>query len=109
MRDLVNELNSRKIIQVGIDWEENIPENVWEEVFENNYDPVKEGLDVDKHRWYELCTSVFSLNGKLIGVRHVWDLFSESMTVEDVYHTLEFFEMEAVEVKTVKYKKLVGQ
>jgi hypothetical protein len=59
MRDLVNELNERKILQTSIDWEEDIPENIWEEVFENNCKSVKYGLDVDKHRWYELCTSIF--------------------------------------------------
>ncbi|MAX51489.1 MAG: hypothetical protein CMH22_05875 [Methylophaga sp.] len=61
-------------------------------------------LDVDKRRWYETAIDVFQLKGfdKIIGVRFVGDLFSETMMWEDADHYLKFFEME--EVKTVTYK-----
>ena len=103
-KELVEYLNNLKIAQTS-SWDENIPEDVWNEYFKNKYESVEVGLDVDKHRWYELSTEVLSINDGFIGVHSVTDTFSEQSSIEDMYHHLEFFEMEEIKVTSYKIKK----
>lgn len=85
------------------DFLEVLPESIAEEHFksEENYKIVAEGLDVDKHRWYETSITVIEIYGRLLGVRLVTDLFSESMSYSDVGWEPAFFEM--VQVQVVSY------
>jgi hypothetical protein len=100
---LLTKLNDSKITQVTMDWEESIPENIWVDYFEDGgYIGVQEGLNVDKHRWYETSITVIKIFDKFLGIRHVSDVFSEQMDCEDIFWKLCFFEME--EVKTITYK-----
>lgn len=100
--ELITKLNDLKIHQTSGDWQEDIPEDIYDEYFENA-GAVASGLEVDTHRWYELSTSVVSVNGSFIGINAISNTFSESMGYDDVYHHLEFFEMK--EVKVVSYVK----
>ena len=63
--------------------------------------PTKDNLDVDKHRWYEISTSVYKIGEWFLGVRGVSDLFSESMGYDDCCVETVAFEME--EVPSVTY------
>ena len=101
-KELVEHLNSLNISQTS-DWSEDIPTEIWEEQFKNNYHSVETGLNVDKHRWYELSTKVIKRNDGFIGVRSVTDCFNESSSIEDMGHNLEFFEMK--EVSSITYIK----
>ena len=101
-QEIVEHLNSLNITQTS-DWSEDIPEEIWKEQFEDTHYVVETGLNVDKRRWYELSTEVISRNGGLIGVRSVTDCFSETGSIEDMCHKLEFFEM--VEASSVTYIK----
>jgi len=102
-KELVEYLNGLKILQTS-SWDECIPEVVWNEYFECKYKTVDSGLDVDKHRWYELTTEVIEINGGFIGVRSVTDCFSEQSSIGDMGCRLLFFEMK--EVQITSYEKI---
>lgn len=103
MKELIEKLNSLQITQINGDWEENIPEDIWNEYFENsNFEEVAHNLDTDTHRWYETSTTVIRLPNGLMGINYITNMFSESQDYEDCYHTMEFMEME--EFSTVSYR-----
>jgi hypothetical protein len=64
---------------------------------------LEEGLDIDKHRWYEVSTSVYPIGDRFLGVSGISQCYSESSGPEDCCHASEAFEM--VEKKTVTYVK----
>ena len=66
---------------------------------------VDSGLDVDKHRWYEITTTVYAARDWYLGIREVTGLFSESMGISDCEINSEFFEMEAKQTTTYVPKK----
>lgn len=99
MKEILEKLNNLKITQESIDFLEDLPEEIYNKYFQ---DCVTERLDIDKHRWYETSISVYKIPEGLIGVKSITDLFSESSEVADIFHTLQFYEME--EIQTVSYK-----
>jgi len=102
-KELVEYLNSLEITQKHLDWTEDIPKEIWaKHFFDGVFQTIKCGLEIIKHRWYETSIEVISINDGLIGVESVTDLFSEQSSVEDMFFTLNFFEME--EVPSVSYK-----
>lgn len=88
---LIEELNSKKFIQNNLD----INEDTFLEGYEDYFTHlVEEGIDEESHRWYTVSTSVYEVSlDKFIGVTHVSDLRSEQSSIEDIFHTLKFFEM----------------
>lgn len=105
--ELVKKLQELQIIQKSIDWEENLPEEIWESYFKGNYKELKSGLDVDSRRHYETSITVIEIYEKPLGIRHITNLYSESSTCEDCYVTMEFFEMEEIIIKS--YKRIINQ
>lgn len=101
---LLNELNELKIIQQSIDWAECLPENIWREHFENKFKQLASNLDPDTHRWYETSVSVVGIYDRILGIRHITNLFSESSSCEDCYVTIKFFEMQEVTIKSYAKK-----
>ena len=101
MKEIIEKLNNLKIIQKSMDFCEDLPEDVYETYFQKC---VNVGLNVDKSRWYEASIDVYKIPEGFLGVKSVTDTFSESTEVKDIFHTLEFFEME--EIQIVTYKKL---
>lgn len=101
--ELLDKLRGLNILQEESSWEDNIPNDIWEEYFEDNFEEVKSGLNPSKHRWYEVSTTVIKIYGRLLGITYVSNLFSETMEYEDCYEQLTFKEMK--EVKTVSYKE----
>jgi|GEM_PF-3074250 hypothetical protein len=102
--ELLEKLNKDKIIQSFVDWDESLPKDIWENHFRYRFKEVEFGLDVETHRWYEISTSVVQIYERFLGIRHITNVFSEGMDVEDCYVNMEFFEME--EVKVISYKKV---
>ena len=66
---------------------------------------IVNGLFVDKHRWYEITTSVYKVGEWFLGVRGVSALFSESMSFSDCEIETIAFEMELVLSETYIAKK----
>ena len=102
MKEIIDKLNALIIQQKSLDFIEDLPEGLYEQYFRNHQ---AEGLNVDKHRWYETTLSVYKLEEGLLGVTSVTDLFSEQSSVDDIYHTLEFHEVEEIPSITYKIKK----
>ena len=74
---------------------------------ECGYKCVAEGLDVDKHRWYETSINVYAVGEWLLGICGPSDLFSESSSYSDLFAETTAFEMEAVQ--SVTYQALKEQ
>jgi len=62
---------------------------------------ICEGLDIDKHRWYEITTSVYQIGDRFLGIRGISKCYSESSSPEDYCETSEAYEMK--EIKKVTY------
>lgn len=63
--------------------------------FEEDFDleVVASGLYVDKHRWYEISTSVYKCEDGFVGVNGVTQTYSEMMIFKDCFcecHAEEF-------------------
>ena len=103
MEELIKLLNGLNLSQCSMDWEENIPEEIYVKFFENKSTEVCNQLDVDKHRWYETSTTVIAVNNGFLGINLVTDLFSENMDIEDTGEGISFFEMK--ELKVISYEQ----
>ena len=101
---LLEELNRSKIIQNFSDWEESLPEDIWENHFRDRFKEIDSGLDVETHRWYEISTCVVGIYGSLLGISYISNVFSEGIDVGDCCVDMQFFEMKEVEV--VSYQKV---
>ena len=64
---------------------------------------VPESIDVDRHRWYEVSTTIFKVEDGYVGVRGVTHLYSEGMTYKDCDYLCKASEYE--EVQTISYRK----
>lgn len=95
--DLLVVLKSKTIQNVG-DWEDDLFEN-FPELRKIEHNIVATDLFVDKHRWYETSLTVIKMFDRFLGIRHVSNVFSESMEYSDCYVNLKFFEMKEV-IKT---------
>ena len=81
--------------------------SLWDvdEYFEYNLKLTRlaSGLNIDKHRWYEVTTSVYEVEGRFLGVRGLSQCFSEGSDAEDCCCESEAFEMEVKQ--TITYVK----
>ena len=64
---------------------------------------VSESIDVDRHRWYEVSTTVYKLEDGFVGVRGVSNIYAEDMDVEDC--CIKCSASEYIEIPSVIYKK----
>ena len=71
--------------------------------FEEDFDLeiVASGLYVDKHRWYEISTTVYKCEDGFVGVNGVSQLYSECMDYESCY--CECIAKEFVPKQTITY------
>lgn len=104
IKELIEELNSRNIKQTS-EWTDSMPDDLWDKHFEKNnvwsFKTVAKNLDVNKHRWYELSTTVIELDGNYIGILLVSNVYSEVDSISDMEHILKFREMK--QVQTITY------
>ena len=80
-----------------------------ENEFIQNYLPpgstvVKKRVDVDKRRGYEMSTTVFKINDRYLGVKHISDIFYRLDNVDELNNTLIFKEM--IPKVITKYEEL---
>ena len=64
---------------------------------------VPESINADRHRWYEISTTVYKVEDGYVGVRGVTYLYSEGMTYKDCDYLCEASEYE--EVQTISYRE----
>ena len=65
---------------------------------------LKNDLDKDEHRWYEITTNVYKIGEWFLGIRGASKLYSENSAWSDLCVSTIAFEME--EVPSVTYKKV---
>lgn len=101
---LLDDLKEMSIPQSSLEWMESLSEYVWQKHFKGNKSIkyLSEELDIDRRRWYDSSISVVEIYGYLLGVKHVFNMYSEGSEVTDLDFEMQFFEME--EIKTVSYK-----
>lgn len=99
--ELLEKLQDLDIVQES-SWDECIPDDIWEEYFDKH--KVMDSIDTDEHRWYEVETIVVKVEDRYLGIRAITKMYSESSSYEDMYHTLEFFEMVPIQVTSYKKK-----
>lgn len=90
--EMLDKLQSLNLSQAG-SWEDDLPDNLYKEYFSDGYITLGENLNYDRHRWYALSTSVIQVQGGLLGIRGVCDVFSEEMSWSDVGNSYIFFKM----------------
>ena len=98
--NLLEELNQLEIIQKSIDWEECIPEEIYLKHFKDNFKILKYNLEPDEHRHYQTSVSVINIYNRILGIRHITNVFSESSCCEDCFVTIKFFEMKEISIIT---------
>lgn len=106
---LLEKLNELKITQKSGDWTEDLPEDIWENYFKDQFKTVAHGLEVDTHRWYETSISVIEMKGKYIGIEFISNMFSESSEWEDCCVTIKFHEMEEFTTKGYRKTKKIAK
>ena len=100
--EIVEKINNLKKIQKEY-WEDvEFPKEI--QAILDSCEIVAEGLDVDKHRWYETSTVVYKLNEQYFGITYVTDTFSENSSIEDMYWEICAVPMK--QVQTITYEEL---
>lgn len=64
---------------------------------------VSEDIDVDRHRWYEISTTVYKVEDGYVGIRGISQIYSEYMSDKDCDYLCEASEYE--EVQTISYRE----
>ena len=64
---------------------------------------VSEDIDVDRHRWYEISTTVYKVEDGYVGIRGISQIYSEYMSNKDCNYLCKASEYE--EVQTISYRK----
>lgn len=63
---------------------------------------VSEDIEADRHRWYEVSTTIYKVEDGYVGVRGVTYLYSEGMMYADCDYLCKASEYE--EVQTISYR-----
>ena len=103
IQEVIHKLNELNITQTKGDWTENIPEDIWNTWFKDNFKELSSGLEVDTHRWYETSISVIAINNVFLGIKFITNMFSESQGYDDCCVQMRFYYMK--EVKVITYTK----
>ena len=70
---------------------------------ESELEIVSEDIDVDRHRWYEISTTVYKVEDGYVGIRGISQIYSEYMSDKDCDYLCEASEYE--EVQTISYRE----
>ena len=97
VQELINYVDKRNLYSLW-DFEESMTDEKFDELKK-----VAEGLEIDKHRWYEVSTTVYKVKDGYVGVRGVTHLYSEGMTYSDCDYLCKASEYE--EVQTISYRE----
>ena len=96
VQELINYVDERNLYSLW-DFEESLTDEKF-----NELKKVAKGLEIDKHRWYEVSTTVYKVEDGYVGVRGVTHLYSEGMSYSDCDYLCEASEYE--EVQTISYR-----
>lgn len=103
--ELLDKLSKLKIIQKSYSWQEDLPEGLWEEYFVTSDGPIAYGIDNEFLHEFEISTEVYKFGDRYLGVRSIVYTFDDISDPADLYHTIEFFEMEPIQVTSYAKKK----
>ena len=70
---------------------------------ESELEIVSEDIDVDRHRWYEISTTVYKVEDGYVGIRGISQIYSEYMSDKDCDYLCKAYEYE--EVQTISYRE----
>ena len=70
---------------------------------ESELEIVSEDIDVDRHRWYEISTTVYKVEDGYVGIRGISQIYSEYMRDKDCDYLCKASEYE--EVQTISYRE----
>lgn len=102
---LLEELQEVKVFDCISRWDDVIPEDIWDKYFKSSgYTVAARELQIDKHRWFDVSTTVVSIFGRFLGIRGISKTYSDSMCPADCGVDFEFFEMK--EKKVISYEPL---
>ena len=96
VQELINYVDKSNLYSLW-DFEESMTDEKFDELKK-----VAEGLEIDKHRWYEVSTTVYKVEDGYVGVRGVYQIYSEYMSDKDCDYLCEASEYE--EVQTISYR-----
>ena len=77
VKDLISYINTNKFYSLQ-DMEDSLQYDL--EEFPKR---VAKNLEIDKHRWYEVSTSVYKLEDGFVGIRGVSNIYTENMDAEE--------------------------
>ena len=97
VQELINYVNERNLYSLW-DFEESMTDEKFDKLKK-----VAEGLEIYKHRWYEVSTTVYKVEDGYVGVRGITHLYSEGMTYSDYNYLCEASEYE--EFQTISYRE----
>ena len=101
--ELLIHLKGLDIVQRSSEWEDDIPSEIWENHFNENYTDIANGLRVSKEKWYETSVSIIRIADRFLGISFISDMHGSSDII-DFNRTIGFFE--AKEVQTTTYKEI---
>lgn len=90
-QELLSKLKSLKLKQTGV-WEDDMPDDIYEEYF-SDFEILNSNLDPQRHRWCEYSTKVVKVQGGLLGIYSISNVYSENMGISDFEEHYRFFEM----------------
>ena len=99
VKDLINYINTNKFYSLQ-DMEDSLQYDLKE--FPKR---VAKNLEIDKHRWYEVSTSVYKLEDGFVGIKGVSNIYTKNMDAENC--CFECSANEYKEIQSISYKRKV--
>ena len=96
VQELIDYVNSNGFYSM-YDFEDSLTDR------ESELEIVSEDIDVDRHRWYEISTTVYKVEDGYVGIRGISQIYSEYMSDKDCDYLCEASEYE--EVQTISYRE----
>ena len=96
VQELIDYVNSNKFHSI-YEFEDSLTDKQFKEL-----KLISKSINVDKHRWYEVSTTIYKVEDGYVGVRGVTHLYSEDMTYSDCAYLCKASEYE--EVQTISYR-----
>lgn len=103
-KEFLQKLIALDLTQTTSEYEEELPEEIFTQFESFAPKPIAFDLDVDKHRWYEVATTVYQVGDIYFGIRGATQMYSESSSWDDLGVDWRVFEMK--EVQTVTYEEI---
>ena len=97
VQELIDYVNSNRFYSI-YEFEDSLTDKQFKEL-----KIIPESIDADRHRWYEVSTTIYKVEDGYVGVRGVTHLYSEGVTYKDCAYLCEASEYE--EVQTISYRE----